>query len=157
MDETKKPEFRFCQLLMRNADLLGEFSAPRNADKKCGELNLRQIKAMKIVWDLQEASPDGTTLKRLAEEMKLTPGTVSELVDSLVRRDLLLRTQNPNDRREVRITLTKMSSELIHSGIENMNRISADLLKNFTPEHRDSLIADLAIIFEKLNHLKEKS
>ena len=151
MNDSKPQEFRFWKALMPLADLLGEFSAPRSDIQKYSDLSIRQIKTLKTIWYIQEKNPQGTTLKNLAEEIRLTPGTMSELVDSLVRRNLLARVQNPHDRREVRITLTEESLAVINSSIRNMDRISRELLEELPEAARPVLIESLEKILDTLN------
>ena len=157
MNDSKPQEFRFWKALMPLADLLGEFSAPRSDIQKYSDLSIRQIKTLKTIWYIQEKNPQGTTLKNLAEEIRLTPGTMSELVDSLVRRNLLARVQNPQDRREVRITLTDESLAVINSSIRNMDRISRELLEELPEAARPVLIESLEKILDTLNKRKEKA
>ena len=66
------------------------------------DVSVRQHQTMSLVCRLTEDKPNGVTLKELAEAMKLAPATVSELVESLVRKNFLQRVQNPEDRRAVR-------------------------------------------------------
>lgn len=157
MNQSKPQEFRFWKALMPLADLLGEFSAPRSDFQKYSDLSIRQMKALKTVWYIQEKNPQGTTLKNLAEEIRLTPGSASELVDSLVRRNLLARVQNPKDRREVRITLTEESITVINACIRNMDMICLELLKELPESDRPVLISGLETILNNLNKRKEKS
>ena len=157
MNQSKPQEFRFWKALMPLADLLGEFSAPRSDFQKYSDLSIRQIKTLKTIWYIQEKNPQGTTLKNLAEEIRLTPGSASELVDSLVRRNLLARVQNPNDRREVRITLTEESITVINASIRNMDMICLELLEELPESDRGVLISGLETILNNLNKRKEKS
>ena len=65
------------------------------------DVSIRQHQTMALVCRLTEEKPNGVTLKELAESMKLAPATVSELVESLVRKNFLQRIQKPDDRRAV--------------------------------------------------------
>ena len=49
---------------------------------------------------------DGASLWEVARHMGLTPPSTSRLVDNLIERDLMTRTDHPDDRRRVRLAVT---------------------------------------------------
>ena len=51
----------------------------------------------------------GASVKDLAEMLDVTPGAVTQLVDSLVEKDLVKRAEDSNDKRILRITLTELA------------------------------------------------
>jgi DNA-binding MarR family transcriptional regulator len=53
------------------------------------------------------------SLKRLAEHMRLTPGAITQLVESLVRAEYVTRTPDAADRRVINIALTSAGGEKI--------------------------------------------
>lgn len=64
-------------------------------------LTFNQLRMIKIVHVLNRDAPEGITLKTLAEALSITPAAASEMVDALVRKDVLRRDHNPLDRRAV--------------------------------------------------------
>jgi DNA-binding MarR family transcriptional regulator len=52
---------------------------------------------------------DGMSVKELAERSSVTPGAVTQFVDTLVEKGLVMREGDPNDRRIVRLKLTKLA------------------------------------------------
>lgn len=75
------------------------------------ELSFPQVRVLGTVFMSQSGS---VRVKDIAEELGITPGAVSQSVDHLVARGLLERSQDPNDRRAVCITLSGYGRE-IHS------------------------------------------
>ena len=65
---------------------------------------LPQVKVMQVLFERAE---DGAKLKDVARELGLTPGAVSQTVDSLVRTGFVRRTADAVDRRAVRLFPTK--------------------------------------------------
>ena len=59
---------------------------------------------LRLMFSLLES--DGQMLSDLAAEMHVTPPTITGLTDRLVKRDLLERKPDPNDRRVIRASLT---------------------------------------------------
>lgn len=74
--------------------------------KKVMSMTLRQMKVVVLVSCMMMEKPDGISLKMIAERLKLTLPAASILVEQLVKMGRLERSVNPDDRREVRITLS---------------------------------------------------
>ena len=114
------------------------------------DVSIRQHQTMSLVCRLTEEKPNGVTLKELAEAMKLAPATVSELVESLVKKDFLQRVQNPEDRRAVQITLTPHGQTLLDESIKRVEGLCEKLLNGLTPAERIAMLGALAKITSKL-------
>lgn len=141
-------EAKLCKELIHLSEWLRESAAPRQESQgHFDDLSLRHLDVIRVVWTLQEENPEGTTLKRLAEELKLTPGTVSGLVDTLVKRGTLSRVQGKDDRRKVNISLTEESLRVIDRIIARMNETAKKLFSCLDEEEKNTLEAG----FEKLN------
>lgn len=52
---------------------------------------------------------EGISVKELAEGASVTPGAITQFVDALVERGLVMREGDPNDRRIVRLKLTELA------------------------------------------------
>jgi DNA-binding MarR family transcriptional regulator len=70
------------------------------------ELTETQGNTVIAVRQLCDESPEGVTLKKLAETMGVTPAAASVMVDLLVKKKMLKRTKSKSDRRAVLIRLT---------------------------------------------------
>ena len=114
------------------------------------DVSIRQHQTMSLVCRLTEEKPNGITLKELAESMKLAPATVSELVESLVKKDFLQRVQNPEDRRAVQITLTPHGQTLLDESIKRVEGLCEKLLNGLTPAERTAMLGALTKITSKL-------
>ena len=114
------------------------------------DVSIRQHQTMSLVCRLTEDKPSGVTLKELAEAMKLAPATVSELVESLVKKDFLQRVQNPEDRRAVQITLTPHGQTLLDESIKRVEGLCEKLLNGLTPSERTAMLGALTKITNKL-------
>ncbi len=114
------------------------------------DVSIRQHQTMSLVCRLTEEKPNGVTLKELAEAMKLAPATVSELVESLVKKDFLQRVQNPEDRRAVQITLTPHGQTLLDESIRRVEGLCEKLLNGLSPSERTAMLGALTKITSKL-------
>ena len=114
------------------------------------DVSIRQHQTMSLVCRLTEEKPNGVTLKELAESMKLAPATVSELVESLVKKDFLQRVQNPEDRRAVQITLTPHGQTLLDESIKRVESLCEKLLNGLSSAERTAMLGALMKITSKL-------
>ena len=114
------------------------------------DISIRQHQTMSLVCRLTEEKPNGVTLKELAEAMKLAPATVSELVESLVKKNFLQRVQNPEDRRAVQITLTNHGQTMLDQCIKCVDSLCEKLLADLSATERNAMLAALTKITNKL-------
>ena len=114
------------------------------------DVSIRQHQTMSLVCRLTEDKPNGVTLKELAEAMKLAPATVSELVESLVKKNFLQRVQNPEDRRAVQITLTDHGQTLLDECLKTVDSLCEKLLAGLQPAERTAMLNSLSKITSKL-------
>jgi len=64
---------------------------------------------------LRSLSYESFTLSDLSRRFVLDPSTLVPVIDSLVRKGLITRSRDPNDRRRMPISLTEKGTELIRS------------------------------------------
>lgn len=55
------------------------------------------------------------TVGKLAKDLLIAPHTAAELVDRLVRAELLTKSRSPAERRRVELSLTDRAEEILHS------------------------------------------
>ena len=114
------------------------------------DISIRQHQTMSLVCRLTEEKPNGVTLKELAEAMKLAPATVSELVESLVKKNFLQRVQNPEDRRAVQITLTDHGQTMLDECIKCVDSLCEKLLTDIPATERNAMLGALTKITNSL-------
>jgi DNA-binding MarR family transcriptional regulator len=103
--------------------------------------------------------PGGISQRRLADEMGLTPGTVSARVDRLVADGLVVRAPDPADRRGSLVTLTDRGRDLFEAVVPAHLANQVRLLGSLTPDEQATLaglLRKLLVAFEgsaELEHL----
>jgi DNA-binding MarR family transcriptional regulator len=104
---------------------------------------------MKILVTVAGDNPEPPTVKGLAESLGLSLASASRAVDGMVRRELLVRAEDDQDRRIRRLSLTeagqRLSYRILTARLEGLGRFAASL----TPEERDSLEAALDLLLER--------
>ena len=108
------------------------------------DITVREHRVLSLVCILIEENPDGITLKQLAAAMKLAPATVSELVERLVQKELLVRVQNPNDRRAVQITPADNTRKLMDASIRSIDVVCGKLLAGLSPAEQRAMLSGLS-------------
>jgi DNA-binding MarR family transcriptional regulator len=95
--------------------------------------------------------PGGVSQRRLASEMRLTPGTVSARVDRLVSEGLLARIPDPSDKRGSLVSLTRRGREVFEAVAPPYLAFEGRLLGSLTDDERTmlgSLLRRLLVAFE---------
>ncbi len=119
------------------------------------DISMKQHLVMTKVYNMMKKTPEGIPLKDLAAALHLTPGTVSELVENLVRKNALQRVQNPNDRRAVMITITERSNQRLLEAKARINSYLEQLWEDFSDSTRAELIRTLEILSERIQQKKQ--
>ena len=95
--------------------------------------------------------PGGVSQRRLANEMRLTPGTVSARVDRMVSDGLVARAPDPSDKRGSLISLTERGREVFDVVVPSYLAFEARLVGSLTEDERAalaSLLRKLLVAFE---------
>jgi len=94
-----------------------------------GQVTASQMKLLKLV-----AMTDSYTLGDVASFLRISNGAASKAVDRLVRRDLLRRTDDQNDRRVMHLHLTSTSQQLLGVYENTRKRKLQSIFVQFPPE-----------------------
>jgi DNA-binding MarR family transcriptional regulator len=103
---------------------------------------------MKVLMTLSGAEEE-QTLKPIAEGLGLSLPSASRAVDELVKRDLVVRTEHPNDRRQRLLALTDSGRELadriVAARLEGLGQFAAGL----NDEERELLSDALELLMQR--------
>lgn len=98
-----------------------------------------------------------STVKELAQVMRLTPGRVTQIITSLEHKNLITREIDTNDRRNIKIKLTESAIPYIKNVTEKHVLLHEKVLEQISVETRDSvLIAIQELLDSLLNWSKQK-
>jgi DNA-binding MarR family transcriptional regulator len=78
---------------------------------------------------------------RLAQEMRLTTGAITAVVDRLQQAGLVQRVPDPEDRRRVLVELTDAAQRLTWELFGPLAELASDMLARYTDEQLELLIA----------------
>ena len=154
-------DIRSAEMLWRNIFALADAMKSMHADGRrvsvFYQITLSQLKMVSTVFRLTRATGAGLALKEVAKELGTTAAAASEMVDVLVRKNILARNQDPADRRQVQIQLVPELQKHF-CGIEaQFTELTAEYVSALPPEERQAVTAAVAGFLEFVrNRAREK-
>jgi DNA-binding MarR family transcriptional regulator len=115
------------------------------------EVTLTQYRSLVV---LASRGPQGVAA--LAEAVAVTPPTASRLVDRLVKKGMVRRRTDRQDRRQVRIALTETGRNLIDAVSVRRRQEIAALLATIAPETQRSVVDALSQLAEVAGEVPEQ-
>ena len=130
------------QLLEEGFQLLGRTVVRTDPGRLAAWAGLGLTMTQLRVMFLLRANPD-MSAGALADELSVTPPTLTRIMDRLVRNSLVGREVDPQDRRCVRHRLTPEGMATVE-GIERTGRAAFyDILRRLTPEQLERVVLAL--------------
>jgi MarR family transcriptional regulator for hemolysin len=90
----------------------------------------------------------------IGDELEITNPAASQLLERLVQQGLVVRSEDPNDRRLKQIVLSKQGEVVLHDGLQARQKWLEDLVKLMSPDEQEQVIAALNIMLEKAHQLE---
>jgi DNA-binding MarR family transcriptional regulator len=115
------------------------------------EVTLTQFRSLVV---LASRGPQG--MASLSDALGVTPPTASRLCDRLVRKGLVRRRTDRNDRRQVRVGLTEAGRRLVDVVTARRRHEIAGLLSAVPEDARRSVVAGLQLLAESAGEVPEQ-
>ncbi len=160
MDAREKTARDFCRTLMNVVDNMREAAFcgdPALSNEVFSSLTLSQGRLLRTVDRMTRDSREGVSLKDLAERLRLSPSTVSVMVETLVGRGHLVRKPSSKDRRMVLIRLDDGGRQTIDDVERSFTEMAGDYLKGVSLEDQGRLNEFLAGFGEYVNNYHKKA
>ena len=93
-------------------------------------------------------------LKDIADELKLTPGAISQTVDVLVRENIVERTVSPADRRAILLKPTTTGLKLKEQHSQQVENVMQSISKDISPDDFATFANVLERLLEQMNALQ---
>ncbi len=88
--------------------------------------------------------------KTISERMNLSPSRLTRIIDGLVAKEYVVRTIEPNDRRNMRVTLSKKGILLVRQLNDSYINIHKQILENINESEHSSLIEAMKTLLVSL-------
>ncbi len=85
----------------------------------------------------------------------MTSAASSQMLERLVQQELILRTEDPNDRRVKQIVLTDEGCRVLEEGIRARQGWLDDLATTLSDDEKDTIKVALDILIDKVKNLKQ--
>lgn len=102
-------------------------------------LTMQQLKVLTLI----AAERDLATGHGLAETLSVSVATMSGLIDRLVEHGMARRSDDPNDRRIRRLSVTEAGSSTLRNLISSGNRMPPQVLERLTNDELHALVQGL--------------
>lgn len=111
----------------------------------CHEKELRVAKAFQLtpaefrclrLFDVNEKASN----KSLAQRMNLSAGRLSRIIDGLTRKGYLIRREDPIDRRNMEVSLSKKGAAFVNRLNDDYTAIHREILESIDEAKHDDLI-----------------
>ncbi len=142
-----KPSEECAARVMETVPLLMRFIRAEMRSHSSDSLSIPQLRSLAFL----NRNP-GASLSEVADHLGVTCATASTTIEKLVQRNLVQRTDNPQERRRVVLNLTKEGKLLLEQSQEKTRGEIAEILGSLTPEqvlHIESGLTLLKNVFEQ--------
>ena len=113
--------------------------AARSLSDIAEEVTLTQYRTLVVL-----ASRGPQNLVGLAEAVGVTPATATRMCDRLVKKKLIVRQSEQDDRRQVRLALSKKGLKLVGAVTDRRRREIEAILRTIAPEEQTVLVQALS-------------
>ncbi len=93
----------------------------------------------------------------LGDDLGITTPAASQMLERLVQQKLVVRSEDPHDRRAKQIALTDKGRQVLEESIHARQGWLDDLVAILTPQEQEQVMAALDILIEKTNRLEKES
>jgi len=91
----------------------------------------------------------------LGDVLGVTSAASSQMLQRLVRQNLIVRSENPNDRRVKQIILTEEGKKLVQEGIYARQSWLGELSNSLSKIQKEQIASTLQTLIDKANHLDQ--
>jgi len=102
------------------------------------------------IFALLSQNQEPVTMSELSSTLNVPMSTATRIVDGLVKNDMAERVHDSNDRRIVRVGMSRNGRELYEMGMAYNKQRIAKLLKDFTAEEQEQLLKLMNKLFDAL-------
>ncbi|HTY14071.1 MAG TPA: MarR family transcriptional regulator, partial [Candidatus Omnitrophota bacterium] len=93
-------------------------------------------------------------MKELSDELRVTMGNITSMVDRLIEHGYVCRKSDPGDRRVVRVCLTQKAQELLKKLKEKRRKHMELLLRKISDDDRSRLIKIMEKMANAMSSMK---
>lgn len=113
-------------------------------------LSMSQLGAL---FHVHRSGSSGVT--DLGDDLGVTSSAASQMLERLVQQELVLRSEDPSDRRVRRIILTDKGFQVLKESMRTRQSWLYDLSETLSDSEKEAIMAALNILIDKAKHLRQ--
>lgn len=113
------------------------------------DLSLSQVNALFRLYHHGASS-----VNDLASHLGITTAAVSQLLDPLIAAGLVLRSEDPKDRRKKLIALTEKGKDLVKRSLNTRHAWLSELSSVLSDDEKEALLPDIKLLNQRTRELK---
>ena len=117
---------------------------------KENDLSMSQIGAL---FQIQRGK---SNVSELGEGLGISTAAASQMLERLVQHDLILRSENPQDRRVKQLVLTDKGLRIIQESVQFRKDLLEDLVSSMSDDEKGTVEAAVNILIDKTNQLDQR-
>jgi DNA-binding MarR family transcriptional regulator len=103
------------------------------------------------IFHIHHSGSCGVT--ELGDHLGVSSAAASQMLERLVQQELILRTEDPDDRRVKQIALTEKGHRILKEGIHARQRWMDDLAHSLSDSEKETITVGLNILIDEVNRL----
>lgn len=111
--------------------------------------SIPQLKALIHLSHHQECNVSG-----LGEEFGVTNAAISQMLEKLVQQGLVMRTEDPQDRRQKILVLTQEGKEIAQESQRQREKWLSDLVNSLSDQEKEQVDAALRLLISKASSVE---
>jgi len=112
------------------------------------DLSLSQVNALFRLYH-----HGGSSVNDLANHLGITTAAVSQLLDPLIAAGLVLRSENPEDRRKKRIALTEKGQGMVEKSMNTRHAWLLELSQVLSDDEKEALLPAIKLLNQRTREL----
>ncbi len=92
----------------------------------------------------------------IGDDLGISSAAASQMLERLVQMGLILRSEDPHDRRVKQIVLTEKGTEMLHGSWQARQNWLEELVLMLLPEEQEQITNALGILIDKINLLEKQ-
>jgi DNA-binding MarR family transcriptional regulator len=112
--------------------------------------------SMPQIGTLFHLTRGGTSgISNISDDLGVSNAATSQMLDRLVQQELILRSEDPNDRRVKKIVLTEKGQRILEELIQVRQAWVEELAVALAPEEKEQIVTAFKILIAKVNQIDQ--
>lgn len=117
------------------------------------DVNMTELVVMRSIAEKASCSDDGINVNEIQKNLHITKAAISQILNSLEKKEYIVREIGKTDRRKFKITLTQAGTDVLKDTKEYANQRMEEIISRFGEKNTQQLITLLDQLSDILGDL----